>query len=101
MAPNLDEAAVRHVAQLARLKITDAEAALYAVQLSRILEYVAQLAEVNTTDVPPLAHPQDLTNVLRDDVVQASWTPDQALYNAPRHERSCFQVPKVIDKESA
>ena len=101
MAANLDEAAVRHVAQLARLNITDAEAALYAAQLLRILEYVEQLAEVDTTDVPPLAHPQDLVNVLRDDIVRASWTPTQALHNAPRHERSCFQVPKVIDKESA
>lgn len=101
MALVLDESTVRHVAQLARLSITDAEAALYAKQLSDILGYVAQLNEVSTDGVAPLDHPQALANVLRDDEPRPGWTTEQALHNAPRSSRDSFQVPKVLDKEGA
>lgn len=101
MALIIDESTVRHVAQLARLAITDAEAALYAKQLSDILGYVAQLNEVSTDGVPPLDHPQAVANVLRDDEPRTGWTTEQALHNAPRSSRDCFQVPKVLDKEGA
>mgnify|MGYP001595003013 CR=1 FL=1 len=101
MASGIDQTTVRHVAELARLKITDQEAALYADQLSRILDYVRQLNEVPTEGVPPLDHPHALADVLRDDEPRTGWTTQQALHNAPRHERNSFQVPKVLDKESA
>lgn len=101
MALVIDESTVRHVAQLARLSITDQEASLYARQLSDILGYVAQLAEVPTDNVPPLDHPQALVNVLRDDEPRVGLTTEQALHNAPRSSRDSFQVPKVLDKEDA
>ncbi len=97
----LDESAVRHVAGLARLNITDAEATAYATQLSRILDYVAQLNELDPSDVPPTAHPLPVSNVFREDEVQPSWTPGDALRNAPGHDRDYFQVPKVLDQEGA
>jgi len=97
----LDESAVRHVAHLARLHITDEEVARYGEQLSHILDYVRQLNELDTKDVPPTAHPHPLTNVLRDDVVRPCWTGDQALANAPQRQESFFSVPKVLDQESA
>ena len=101
MASLLDEAAVRHVARLARLKITDAEAALFASQLSKVLEYVEQLNEVDTRNVPPTAHALPVSNVFREDVVRSSWTPDQALHNAPDCHDDFFRVPKVLDQESS
>ena len=101
MGSSLDEAAVRHVARLARLKITDAEAALFASQLSKVLEYVEQLNEVDTDDVLPTAHALPVSNVLREDVVRPSWTPDQALHNAPDCINGFFRVPKVLDQESS
>jgi aspartyl-tRNA(Asn)/glutamyl-tRNA(Gln) amidotransferase subunit C len=101
MASSLDEAAVRHVARLARLKITDAEAALFASQLSKVLEYVEQLNEVDTRNVPPTAHALPVSNVFREDVVRSSWTPDQALHNAPDRHDCFFRVPKVLDQESS
>lgn len=101
MSEGLDQAAVRHVAHLARLKITDEEGALYATQLSKVLDYVRQLNELDTSDVPPTAHPLPIANVLRDDVVRPSWSTDEALSNAPDHDRSFFRVPKVLDQENA
>ena len=101
MGSSLDEAAVRHVAHLARLKITDAEAALFASQLSKVLEYVEQLNELDTKDVAPTAHALPLSNVFRDDVVRPCWTPDQALHNAPNRHEGFFRVPKVLDHESS
>jgi len=101
MASSLDEAAVRHVARLARLKITDAEAVLFASQLSKVLEYVEQLNELDTLDVPPTAHPLPVSNVFREDVVRPSLTPDEALHNAPDRHDGFFRVPKVLDQESS
>lgn len=101
MASLLDEAAVRHVARLARLKITDDEAALFASQLSKVLEYVEQLNELDTQNVPPTAHALAVSNVFRDDVIRHSWTPDQALHNAPDGHDGFFRVPKVLDQESS
>jgi aspartyl-tRNA(Asn)/glutamyl-tRNA(Gln) amidotransferase subunit C len=101
MASSLDEAAVRHVARLARLKITDAEAALFASQLSKVLEYIEQFNEVDTRNVPPTAHALPVSNVFREDVVRSSWTPDQALHNAPDRHDGFFRVPKVLDQESS
>jgi len=101
VASGIDETTVRHVAELARLKISDAEAVLYADQLSRILDYVRQLEEVSTDGVAPFDHACAKADALRDDQPRSGWTTEQALHNAPRHERGSFQVPKVLDKESA
>ena len=101
MASSLDETAVRHVARLARLKITDAEAALFASQLSKVLEYVEQLNEVDTRNVPPTAHALPVSNVFREDVVRDSLTTNQALHNAPDSHDGFFRVPKVLDQESS
>ncbi len=101
MAGSLDESAVRHVAHLARLKITDEEAARYADQLSKILDHVRQLNELDTSNVPPTAHPLAVTNVFREDEVRPSWSSDAALANAPDRHGEFFRVPKVLDQEEA
>ena len=96
MSENLTEEQVRHVAKLARLKCSDQEIATFTTQLSTILEYVAQLQELDTTDVEPLAHCLPITNVLRPDVVKASLSNEQALANAPQRDGEFFVVPKVL-----
>jgi aspartyl-tRNA(Asn)/glutamyl-tRNA(Gln) amidotransferase subunit C len=93
----LDEAQVRHVAKLARLKLTDADVGRYATQLTGILGYVAQLKSVDVTGAEPMAHPLPLMNVLREDVVKPSLTTEQVLANAPAKEGPYFAVPKVLD----
>jgi len=101
MSKTLDEAAVRHVAHLARLNICDEEVAQFAAQLSSILDYVAQLDELDTADTPPTAHPLPVINVFREDEVRPGLEQDVALRNAPQRQDGLFQVPKVLDQESA
>ena len=101
MGSSLDEAAVRHVARLARLKINDAEASLFASHLSKVLEYVEQLNELDTSNVLPTAHPLPVANVFRPDAIRPTWTADQALNNAPNRHDGFFRVPKVLDQEGS
>lgn len=97
----IDDSQVRHIAHLARLKLSDAEIAQFGEQLGAVLHYFEQLNEVNTDGVEPTAHPLPVTNVLRDDVPGDPLGVDKALANAPARETPYFKVPKVLDKETA
>ena len=97
----LDDSTVRHVAHLARIAITDDEVRLYGEQLSKILDYVNLLSELDTADVSPTEHPLSACNVFRPDVPHPSWSPDDALKNAPDRHGDFFLVPKVLDQEDA
>ncbi len=98
-AAHLDEAAVRQVAHLARLRLSDEEVAACARQLSDVLAYVARLDTLNTDDVPPTAHPLPVRNVFRDDEIRPSVVTELALRNAPQQQAGCYKVPKVLDQE--
>jgi aspartyl-tRNA(Asn)/glutamyl-tRNA(Gln) amidotransferase subunit C len=100
MAGKISESEVRHVSYLARLNPADEEVQLFAGQLSRILDYVEQLNELDTTDVQPTAHALPLRNVLRDDQPRPGLAPDAALANAPRRQGQFFAVPKVLEQDS-
>lgn len=95
MAISVDE--VRYIAQLARLEFSAEEEQVLAEQMSKILDYVAQLNELDTRDVPPMSHVLDLYNVLREDVVVQRITHEEALRNAPDADSDYFRVPKVIE----
>ncbi len=97
----ISESDVRHIAHLARLNPMDDEVKLFATQLSAILQYVEQLNEVDTTDVPPTAHALPVHNVFRADEPHRSLSPDEALANAPQRDGQFFAVPKVLEQESA
>jgi len=86
---------VRHVARLAMLELTDAEAEAYRGQLDRILEHIAELDGVDVTDVPPTFHPAAGACPLREDRVEPSLDRDEALRGAPRVEADGFAVPRV------
>ncbi len=101
MGSSLDTSIVRHVATLARLKLTESEVAQFAEQLSDILKYVEQLNELDTRDVEPTAHPLPVSNVFREDTVQTPWPAEVALANAPERHGEFFKVPKVLEQESA
>jgi aspartyl-tRNA(Asn)/glutamyl-tRNA(Gln) amidotransferase subunit C len=94
---SVDSAAVRRIASLARIAISDAEADALAPELSKILGLVEQLGEVDTKSVEPLAAviPNHLR--LRDDVVTDGNIRDRVLKNAPQAEHGFFAVPKVIE----
>lgn len=101
MPAKLDEKTVRHVAELARLRITEKEVTQYARQLAAILDYVAQINEPDLTGVAPTAHAVDLHNVFRDDDPHTPWDADTALRNAPQRRDGFFEVPKVLGQDSA
>ncbi len=65
-------------------------------QLGQIVEYVAQLSELDTTDVEPMAHAIELQNVFRDDAVRPSLDRADALGVAPHHDGQCYLVPAVL-----
>ncbi len=89
---------VQHIADLARLNPSESEKILLAKQMSQIVEFVEQLNEIDTSQVEPLHHVQDLHNILRDDIPKDSLTTEETLINAPARKGDYFLVPKVIDK---
>ena len=88
---------VAHVAQLARLEMSEQEMALYTEQLNTILDFVDKLNKLDTHTVPPTAHVLPLKNVLREDKVVTPLPRTEALASAPEAERGMFRVPRVID----
>jgi len=92
---------VLHVAHLGRIHLSDAEVAKFADQLSSVVDYVNQLAELDTDAVEPLAHALPIHNVLRADEPRPSLTNDQALGGAPESADGCFRVPRVVDDGSS
>ncbi len=87
---------VLHVAHLARLEFSEEEVELFTTQLADILNYVAKLNELDTSQIEPTYHALQLSNVFRDDEVKPSYTVEEVLSNAPEKENGFFVVPKVI-----
>lgn len=90
---------VTHLADLARIALTDDEITQLAHQLSQIDDAVAKVTEVATDDVPATSHPLPLTNVMRDDVVGPTLTPDEALAASPAREGNYFTVPTILGED--
>ncbi len=98
MAEKIDQAQVRKVARLSRLDLTDAEVEEFTGQLSAILDYVAKMNELDTTDVEPLAHCLPISNVFRTDCIKESLGTEKTLANAPQRDGEFFKVPKILDE---
>ena len=94
--PAVDMEQVHYVAHLSRLHLSKEEEERMAVQLGRILAYVAKLNEADTSNVEPTSHALALRNVLRDDEAAPSLPVPEALANAPRQKDGYFVVPKVL-----
>ena len=88
---------VRYVAKLARLGLTDEEAATYQAQLDDILDYVAKLKELDVDGIEPTAHAMPVENVFRADEPAICLDRDDVLANAPAVYQSLFDVPPVIE----
>ncbi len=88
---------VERIAKLARLRLEPAEAAAMAADLDAVLDYVEQLAELDTREVAPTSHVTALATPLREDRVAASLAPEVAVANAPAAEGSAFEVPPVLE----
>jgi aspartyl-tRNA(Asn)/glutamyl-tRNA(Gln) amidotransferase subunit C len=87
---------VLNVAHLARLDMEDAAVDAFAGQISKILDYIGQLNQVNTEGVFPTSHAISLTNAFREDEEHPHLDRDAALANAPERVGGNFIVPRVI-----
>jgi len=93
----IDRATVEHIAELAKLALTDDEITLYAGQLSDILDYAEMLQALDTESISPMASVLPLTNVLRPDVAQPSLPREVALANAADSAEGQFRVEAVLE----
>jgi aspartyl-tRNA(Asn)/glutamyl-tRNA(Gln) amidotransferase subunit C len=92
----ITRADVEHVARLARLALTDAEAEEFTEQLAVILDHADDVAGLDLDGVPATAHPLPVTNVLRPDVRGESLDRDEVLAAAPAAEDGRFRVPRIM-----
>ena len=95
----MDIETVRKVARLAAIEVSDQEAQEIAPKLSGIIDWVEQLAEVDTDNVEPLANVVNIDLKLREDKVTDGDCADEVLANAPEETQNFFVVPKVIEQE--
>jgi aspartyl-tRNA(Asn)/glutamyl-tRNA(Gln) amidotransferase subunit C len=93
----LTTAEVEHIAELARLSLTDQEKTLFREQLSAILDHAATIQQVDTSAIPPTATVLPLRNVMREDAVAPSMPREDVLANAPDAAEGCFRVRAILE----
>lgn len=93
----IDEATVKRVARLARIKLSEEEAKGLVGELSGILEWVKQLDEVDTAGVEPMTRVVDMTLKMRKDEVTDGEMAADVTKNAPETAESFYVVPKVVE----
>ncbi len=87
---------IQHIANLARLNLSESELATMTGQLGKILNYVDTLEKIDTTGIPPTTHAVTITNAFREDSVRPSLDREAALANAPKADSESFIVPKIL-----
>lgn len=92
--PHID---VAYIAKLAKLELSAEETERFSTDLNRILGYVAQLSEWDTTGVEPMYHPLPVYDAVRSDAAGISLLNEEALANAPAGQDGQFRVPKVVE----
>lgn len=90
---------VRKIAELAKLDLTDDEVALYAGQLSSVLQYFQRLQAIDTSHIAPTASVLPLKNVFRPDVAAAPLSPEDVVANAADALDNQFRVNAIFDDE--
>jgi aspartyl-tRNA(Asn)/glutamyl-tRNA(Gln) amidotransferase subunit C len=88
---------IQHLADLAKIEITDTEADKYRDELGDIIDYAEKLDELDLEDVPATTHSIEIDAPLRDDNSEHRLSQDQALQNAPDSEDGQFRVPNVVE----
>lgn len=88
---------IKNIAHLARLELDESHITLYSEQLSKILGFIEQMNQVDTSNVQPLAHPLNISQRLRKDVVTEPDLRSKYQKIAPKTEAGLYLVPKVIE----
>lgn len=95
---SITRADVQHIAELAKLRLSEAEVARYQEQLSAILDYAQRLNALDTDHISPTATVLPLRSVMRDDVARPSLPVDEVLANAPSRVENAFEVRAVLEE---
>jgi aspartyl-tRNA(Asn)/glutamyl-tRNA(Gln) amidotransferase subunit C len=98
--PDITREEVAHLADLARIDLSDAELDHLAPQLAVILDSIKSISEVAADDIPPTSHPMPLTNVFREDAERPGLSAEEALAMAPQVEEQRFAVPRILGEEA-
>ena len=91
---------IKHLADLARLKIDESEVKKYASDLSEILVYVAELKEIDTQKISPTAQVVETENVFKNDLVDLDYTvktKEKIIKNSPESQDNLFKVKTVFE----
>jgi aspartyl-tRNA(Asn)/glutamyl-tRNA(Gln) amidotransferase subunit C len=88
---------VQRVAALARLRLTAEEESRLTDELDQILQYMAKLDQLDTSEVEPMVHAVEMVTPLREDRITSQPDPNAILANAPARHDHFFSVPKIIE----
>ena len=90
---------IDHVANLARIHLSDEEKRVYVAQLGKVLDHFARLDELDVSNVEPTAHAAPVYNVWREDVPGPTMSPADAVMNAPVKRDGHVVMPRVVSEE--
>ena len=88
---------IKYLESLARITLTEDEEKKVSTELQDILTYIDMLNELDTEGVEAMSHCSPIVNVMREDEVAPSMTPEEITANAPEEQDGCFVVPKTVD----
>ena len=88
---------IKYLESLARITLTEDEEKKVSTELQDILTYIDTLNELDTEGVEAMSHCYPIVNVMREDEVAPSMTPEEITANAPEEQDGCFVVPKTVD----
>ena len=91
---------VEHIAELAKLKLSEEEVVTFSRQLSSMLEHFQALQALDTSGIPPTAQVITLRSVMREDEITPSLAPEQVLANAPQAKDGHFKVLAILEQGS-
>jgi aspartyl-tRNA(Asn)/glutamyl-tRNA(Gln) amidotransferase subunit C len=94
---SLDRKTVENCAYLARLQLKEQDLPEYTENLSRIMNFIDQMKDVDTSDIQPMSHPLEMNQRLREDVVTATNQRDAFQAIAPAVEKGLYLVPRVVE----
>ena len=88
---------VLYVADLARLNLSDKESERLSDEMDQILGYMEKLNSLDTSEIMAMEHVEPVSNVLREDIVEASYGRELIISNAPDEQDGAFRVPRVVE----
>tara|TARA_B100000029_G_scaffold120933_1_gene114288 strand:- start:3195 stop:3482 length:288 start_codon:yes stop_codon:yes gene_type:complete len=94
---NIDKKLVKKIATLSKVKVKDSEIDRFSTDLSKIINWVEKLNEVDTKDITPVANPSDIKIPFRKDEINDGKIEEKILKNAPEKKGGYFIVPKVVE----